>query len=172
MVIFFQIINKECMNLFYKISFSCIVILTTNANAQDTRYYPLTDVQTSGPTYIEHYNKLKELYLKQLQSVSYKNKELLTRSFLKKMNFTGKYSELHKDVLAWIKRNIEKTNFETYEAAQKEWDFLLTIAQKEVTENNDFYEFKLKSSQCCGPDVFLQVDFDIRKEYPHFFMHE
>lgn len=88
------------------------------------------------------YEELKELYMKRENSESYKLSKKLMTAFYKKMNYSEKDRSAlitPDSMLVWIKANLEKTYFASYEEATEEFDEMMAAGVKSVEENKDFY---------------------------------
>lgn len=153
------------MKLLYTLLFTIALTGTYTAAAQ-TETKPVKEEKlTGGPEYDKHYEKLKELYIKQLRSGTHKKQRQLNNAFIAKMNFKGDPKEIQKDILGWVKNNIDKTNFESYEAAEQEWQAIITAGMDDFQENQEYYEYMRICFQCCD-GLFLQVLTDVGEEYP------
>lgn len=88
------------------------------------------------------YEELKELYIKMENSESHKLSNKLMKAFMEKMNYKEKDISVIQSpngMLEWIKANIEKTGFASYEDAVKEYEEMMAATMKSTTENMDFY---------------------------------
>ncbi|MES2484668.1 MAG: hypothetical protein V4581_01790, partial [Bacteroidota bacterium] len=93
--------------------------------------------------YVNTYNKLRTLYVKQLDSETYKKAHKLSMEFAKKTKFDGDFATLTEEdsMLKWIKDNLDKTSFTSYEEAvklNKEQEAAFEVDQK---ENAEYYAF-------------------------------
>lgn len=93
--------------------------------------------------YSVRYNKARELYIKTLYSDSAMNLNKVTDQFRDKMNFFGDNIVLatKEGTLKWIKDHIAVTDFESYEAALKDYQLIELAATRQVDENSEFYDY-------------------------------
>ena len=103
------------------------------------------------------YNKLKQLYLKQLDSDIYCKKKAVFRKFYKKMNFEGDASEITPDPLPWIEDNLEKTNFFSVTEAELEWAQYMVLYEKDQKQNADYYNFLFESIPKFGAKIVTEL---------------
>lgn len=152
--------------LFYTLLISLALTGNYTAMAQTVTKSANEEILTSGPEYEKHYKKLKELYIKELKSESYKKSRELTRAFYEKINYKGNIEDIRDNILPWIKENIKKTSFESYKAAEKEWEEVNTASMESVVENNEYYAYMQECLECCGPGIITKARNDVREENP------
>ena len=101
---------------------------TSNAASKDTAY-------------VNTYNKLRALYLKQLDSESYKKAYNLSMNFASKAKFDGDFAILavENGMLNWIKENLDKTSFSSYEEAVKLYKEQEVAFEADKIENAEYY---------------------------------
>lgn len=124
------------------------------------------EIVTSGPVYEEYYNKFKELELKRLNSYSHKKFRKLHKVFIKKINYKGQLAEISDDVLGYIKTNLQFTDFESYEEAEKEWAEIMQASKESIDENHEYFAFLFETIEVCGHEIVAKVMLEIIKENP------
>jgi hypothetical protein len=154
------------MKVLYTSLLTLFLACSYTTMAQTTNDKPKQEKLTDGPEYDKHYAKLKELYLKQLRSESYKKQHALNNAFVAKINFDGEIEDFQKDILGWIKANIDKTTFGSYEAAEKEWQAIIAAGMKDFEENKDYYDYMMVCFNCCDSEILTQVMMEVMEEYP------
>jgi hypothetical protein len=104
------------------------------------------------PEYINAYNKLKGLALKQRSSTTYTNLQSLEKEFYKKANFNYKKDTLEdrQTIFDWVQNNLSRTKFISLSQAEMEWNVIKFAQEAEEKENADFYEFESDSSDRLG----------------------
>jgi hypothetical protein len=160
------------MKSFYTILLTLIITCTYTASAQIVAEKPKHEKLTKGPEYDKHYAKLKELHIKELNSESHKKSKELHKAFVKKLNYKGKYQDISKNVLDWVKENLYQTSFESYEAAEKEWKAVQVANFKSIKENQEYYDYSLTCLRYCDNDIIIQVMMDVMQEHPELICGE
>ncbi|WP_188619557.1 hypothetical protein [Flavobacterium suaedae] len=107
------------------------------------------------------FNRLKKLYLKQLDSNIYCKKKAAYRKFYKKMNFEGDVSEIAPDPIPWIKDNLEKTDFFSVTEAELEWAQYMVLDEEDQKQNSDYYNFLFESIPKFGAKIVTELMDDI-----------
>lgn len=100
-------------------------------------------LEKTDPQYIERYNKLKLLSLKELNSVSSNVARIKRKAFNQKLNQkidVSLYLE-QETFAAWIDQNIKSTYFVNAKMAKQEWLELNTATKKAIDENQDYYDY-------------------------------
>jgi len=112
------------------ILFVCIV----SSSYSQTFEYQLPQPKDSA--YTVKFNKLKELYVKQYNSESYKKMKNLNDAFMDKVNPDHTFLDF-KGVppIDWVKGNLEKTAFSSYDDAKKEYAEIEKAAVFVAAEN-------------------------------------
>lgn len=89
------------------------------------------------------YSKARDLYIKSLHSKSAMHFNKLGDEFRGKLNFFGDNTVLAttEGTFEWIKENLERTDFESYEAAVKEYEELGVAAANNIESNSEFYDY-------------------------------
>jgi hypothetical protein len=159
------------MKLIYTALLAFTLAGTYNATAQASEK-PKQEKLTKGPEYDKHYEKLKELHIKQLSSESHKTFSKLHKLFIKKMKFKGNLVQLNGKYFEWIKENLANTTFESYEAAEKEWQVVQAANQANIKENKDYYDYISICLSCCDIDLISQVTIDVMQEQPELVFGE
>jgi hypothetical protein len=117
--------------------------------------------------YSVRYNKLKELYLKQVNSKSFKMVDSLQRSFIKKAQFKGK---LDMPLLIWVKTNLFMTKFKNFDEAQKEWADIEAAQEIEMEQNADYYDYVYESILATSSaEIQINAKQDVEAEHPEIF---
>jgi hypothetical protein len=122
-----------------------------------------------NPECVARYEKLKELQLKKLSSENSIKYHKMMNEFSEKMNYkaTGtKVTDVTKDLLGWLKDNIDKTKFESYEAAVTEIEALSAIGELSRNEGKEYFAYLRECKQHCGNDVMMKVLNEVLKEHP------
>ena len=115
------------------------------------------------------YEKLKKLYLKQLDSDIYHRKRSFFHQFYQKMNFDGDKAEIIPNPLPWIEKNLEKTDFFSYKDAELQWKLYMVVNEEEQEKNSDYYNFMFSSMDKFGGKIVTEVMMDIVENYPERF---
>lgn len=150
-------------NKYFYISFVLLFINSYFAFSQSNEY--LSDSITStDSTYIITYEKLKKLYLKQLDSKSNKKMRTLYRAFKHKMNFEGVNSEIVPSPLPWIRKNIDRTTFLSIEEAEREWEAYKIAEQEDWKENIEYYKLQNEALRKF-PQIIGNLIVDVRNNY-------
>ncbi len=127
-----------------------------------------SSLQTDSITneYTIRYNKLKELYIKKIDSESYKTANSLLSSFVKKTHMR-KLTDM--PMLVWIKLNLYITEFKSFEEAQKEWDAVEAAQEIEFEENTEYYDYVFESMMKTSVDIHINSEQEVRMEHPEKF---
>lgn len=105
---------------------------------------------------------LQELYDAYINSDSYKDYIVASKSFSSKINYSGDFSDFsdHTKLMNWISANISSTKFSNFEEAEKEFGELILKSEAVTKENNEFVngnytkkEFELIVIQVGEPPV-------------------
>lgn len=159
------------MKLFTTILFTFAVAGTYTATAQ-TSTYNTTISLGQDSLYNADYFKLKQLYIKKLDSETHYKCLVLGERFVAKINHPAKRDALryiYKDPLKYIKENLSTTSFESYDAAVEEWE-ALTIAQMQDWEaNREFYKLEDVVRKRWGSKILSDVADEIDRESPEKF---
>lgn len=123
--------------------------------------------EVSDTTYSVMYNKLKELYKKQIESHSYKHVEMLRKEFIKRANITDIRLAEKSKMLAWIESNIVETDFVDYKSALLEYEAIYQAHSKMIMENTELYELIPKAVKIHGSRIFAKVMMDVEFDYPY-----
>ena len=118
------------------------------------------------------YNKLKKLYIKQLDSDVYKKQKVVFRKFYKKMNFEGDAWEITPDPIPWIKENLEKTDFFSVTEAELEWAQYMLLYEEDLKQNADYHDYLVEAILKFGGKIAASVIKDVVEEYPDKFFNK
>jgi hypothetical protein len=117
--------------------------------------------------------KLKELYIKELNSESYKKQVLLIRAFADKVNFYDKSKiNLIKDlpsIILWIKENFEQTDFKSMDEVTAEMEKIIKAQAEVMKENKEFNDSMIETVAMLGPEILSSVIHDVMYMYPEKF---
>jgi len=153
------------MRLFVIIIF---LIITCKAIGQPREIYPEKD-----SAYYPTYNKVKELYIKQLHTKSYQKCRLLTNEYKKKWRslYDGTGAELAKDIggLKWLKKNWQKTRFKSYDEAVKEFEGVLASTTACQIDNAEFTKAYFYAVRRYGAYIYLDLEEEMENEYPDLY---
>jgi hypothetical protein len=122
-----------------------------------------------NPECVARYEKLKELHLQKLTSESYVKQHVLLKEFTRKLNVKDakyKVAEMSKDMLGWIKTNIDKTLFESYEEAEKDFAALSAAGEASRIEGREYFSYMKECAQHCGNDILYRVNEEVFAEHP------
>lgn len=120
--------------------------------------------------YIQDYEKLKQLHLKELNSDIHIEQSELFRKFLKRTNAKGELPITNPDdILNWIEDNIEKTDFLSFNEAKFEWGILERVMFESRRENKEYHMFMLTAVRKHGASILIEVTDDLMDEYPEKF---
>jgi len=151
------------MKLLYTALTIALLAGSHTATAQTVPAKPATELLSAGPEYDTHFKKLKELYLKELRSESYKKSVSLHKAFLKKLPNEAFTTD---DQLAWIKDNLPKTQFESYEAAEKEWQEIMAAGMASIEDNKEYYDYMVLCFSKCEPQILTDMMMEVQEEHP------
>lgn len=138
------------------------------ATAQTTMYNPPAELIDS-PECAERYETLKKMHAEYLASATVKKETMIVREFNRKLNLKANGEKLEvvlADVMGWIKDNVEKTHFESYEAAEKEFAAITDAFVAVRAENKDYFAFINEAKTYCGDGVLSRVVSDVSINYP------
>lgn len=117
--------------------------------------------------YNAKFKKFKDICLKKMNTESHIESKKAFDAFMEKLNFSGKRNELSTETpLAWAKENLSKTDFATFEEAEKSWQRVLDTGLVEVKENFYYYEAIAKLHASGDNQIFMDVMQEIKYEYP------
>ena len=155
-----------------------IIIFSLNGNlfaqADSIPAKPLSQAE-----YEMHYAKLKKMFLKQLDSEAYIKRSDAADEFYRKCrleeNKFDPYFIIHQTftietLMAWLKKNIQKTEFKDFEEVQREFDHLSDLQMVVTMENLDMYEYIGELNEI-APDMFLEVINDVTFNHPGKFRY-
>jgi len=148
-----------------------ICIFPLFIQAQTTLYNPQTESTDFKINYKEVHEKLKQLYIKKLDSESHIRAAVLSKDFVKKMNHPDKGREQNylKNPLNWIQHNLDKTGFSSYEEAEIAWKNLQEEWNNETVENQAYYSFLNEARGIYGPQLFNDVYMAVFNDHPEKF---
>ena len=133
-----------------------------------------TVVKLSAVEYQQHYDKLKELFLKQLDYEGYKKMADKSDEFYRKCrtdenrdsvnNYNDEPFSIEKMML-WLEANIEKTDFKDFAQVKAEFKEIEDLRYKVIVDNIEFYDYLAEIDEI-EPDMFLTLINDITLNHP------
>lgn len=121
----------------------------------------------------KNYDKLKELYIKNLDSRSHRDADSLQQVFNYKLTSELSLAEISKqnDVyLDWAKANISKTEFKDFAEAEKLNKAFQDALTASTKENKEYYDYLIEILVLeGGVDMSMAVQDDVRENYPEKF---
>ena len=144
------------------LSFAVSVLLNLSGYSQ-TFEVELTGRDT---VYEAKYNKLREVYVKKRLSESYVAFSKVHKAFLEKVNFNDHFKEIEmRTIMEWVKANLGKTKFATYEEAEKEWEAVRNASQAHGEDASEFYAMMREYRANGDMDIVKDVMKDVAMEY-------
>lgn len=129
------------------------------------------NAQQDTISYTVRYNKIKELYLKQLESQSRRTLINLSLSFYKKMQ-ASPWEQIRPldECLPWIKANLNQTSFKSFEEAEKDWAAIEAAKDNEYNENKEYHDYIVECMLLDNSSKFL-IDAckEVEAEHPELF---
>jgi hypothetical protein len=122
-----------------------------------------------NPECSKRYEKLKELQLKKLSSGNSIKYHKMMKEFTAKMNIraTGdKVTDVSEDLLGWVKNNIDKTKFRSYEEAEKDFAALSAAGEASRLDGKEYFAYLKECRQHCGNDIMTKVLTEVLQEHP------
>lgn len=117
--------------------------------------------------YNAKFKKFKDICLRKMKTESHVEAKKAMTIFLDKLSFSGKPSEFPKDtLLPWIKENLQKTKFTSYEEAEQVWQQVTDTGLADVKENMYYFEAIAELSKNGDNKIFMDVRQEIEYEYP------
>lgn len=143
--------------------FLVFIALTPAAHSQTIEW----QMPKKDTVYEAKYNKLKAVYVKKRQSESYKKFSKLNDAFLEKVNFKDHFKEIEmRTIMEWIKANLAKTKFASYEEAEKEWKIVREAVSEHSAESSEYYDLMREYRKNGDMEIVKAVMMDVQKEYP------
>ncbi|RWW91991.1 hypothetical protein [Flavobacterium cerinum] len=134
---------------------------------QLTRGKNKLNLQKTDPEYVERYNKLKELSLKEFNSMSSTDVRIRRKAFNKKLNQkidSSLYLE-QESFSKWIDENIKSTYFVNTKMAKQEWLELNTARKTAIEENQDYYDYLMEIALTVeGTELITDVQVNVTME--------
>lgn len=122
--------------------------------------------------YEVRYKKLKELFIKRIDTESYKKEDKLFTAYVDKLNLTPADNEQFQEmeVLEWIKVNLKQTSFKTMEEAEKEWAAVEIAQEIELQENSAYHNYYFETLKATRKfDTYAILLEEVMEEYPEKF---
>ncbi|WP_330443653.1 hypothetical protein [Flavobacterium sp. C4GT6] len=145
------------IKLLYIFSF---LIFSLNSTAQ-TKEDNSSKEAVEESTYQKDYEKLKELHIAYENSEDKAKQVKLMDDFYDKIKDRRKMRDaIGNDIgatLEWIKNNLDKTKFTSYEEAKKEWDNIQAAGMSSVMKNQEYFNFMQKCLRKHGSDILIKV---------------
>ena len=121
----------------------------------------------------ERYKKLKELYIKELDSKSHQAADSLFQVFVYKMTLEIDLTELPDDpetYVDWVKDNLSKTEFKDVAEAEKLWGEYRQNTEITIEENSAYYDYMMEAFKYEGGIATnVKVMTDVLSDYPEKF---
>lgn len=133
------------------------------AAAQTTMYNPPAELIDS-PECAVRYETLKEMHAAYLASATVKKQTATIKEFNRKLNLKAngeKAENVLKDVMGWIKNNVDKTLFKSYEDAEKDFAAIADALVAVRTENKEYFAFINEAKTYCGKGVIANLAADV-----------
>jgi hypothetical protein len=111
-------------------------------------------------TYKDAFLQLQKAYLKLNNSESYKKYDKLNGDFANKAKVSSKEIEdvkKSKSILEWVKNNLEKTNFKTFEEATTLNESILAADFQQYKDNEEFYVLMFQYVNTYGVNIYTEV---------------
>lgn len=152
------------MKSFCTLLFTIVFALSyTKVTAQTSTYNPVN----SSSECKERVDKLKAMHVTFLSSDTQKKYSQLIKEFNRKINLKGsgeKVENIIDDLMGWIKNNIDKTMFESYEAAEKEFEAISDASVAMRNENKEYYTYLNESRPYCGSGLIAKIVNEVSDE--------
>jgi|SRR5690606_9245306 len=156
------------MKFLYTLSF---LIFSLNSIAQTTEEKPVDATTEKATTFNqEEYEmeltKLRHLYAKMINSESYIKQLETGKEFMIKTNMSMEEMEYfffpkkETEILDWIKNNLEKTDFQSYETAEIQLKYFIDSDKKIALENKEFLELQSVFIEKYGKEKMLKIYLD------------
>ncbi|MHA3787502.1 hypothetical protein ACX0HA_04765 [Flavobacterium hauense] len=120
--------------------------------------------------YTVRYTKLKDLYIKELDSKTHRTADSLFQVFAYKMTPYMSINEIDEENDSypdWAKANIYKTEFKNATEVQKLWDEYDAANNAAVEENKEYFDCLLETIQLeGGVDMHMAIINEVREKYP------
>lgn len=159
------------MNKFILTSFSLIFVFHFGIS-QNPEYNNVV-LESKDSTFYASYAKVKQLYIERIHTPAYQTYITHANEYKKKWRsvYNGTGSELAKDKggLKWIKANLNKTQFTTYDQAVEEFSKLNTLALKEGFANKKFADAYFEALYKYGYYIYHDLEQEMQMEYPEYF---
>jgi hypothetical protein len=169
-------LNKFSMRAFQlKIIIICISLYTISIKGQTTEKtnHNISSEQYKDSTYYATYNELKELFIKKIHSPSYQIYSETIINYRRKWRsvYDGTGEELAKDpgALKWLKNNWQRTEFKSYEEAQKEYQRIWPLHLAAEKANKEFERARKRAVLRYGFEFYHNLYLEMMEEYPDKF---
>ena len=151
-----------------------LIILTFSYQTKAQSKVSAPKFETSrDSSYYATYNKLKQLFIEQMNTPEYQNYRIRLLAYKKKLRSTKEFkvSFLLKDQggLNWLKDNWERTEFTSYEEAVSEFNKLVESASAVDKKHPKFNNYNTQAILKYGPEIYTDVFLEIMAEYPDKF---
>jgi hypothetical protein len=121
----------------------------------------------------ERYKKLKELYIKELDSKSHRTADSLFQVFIYKITLDVEIDELPEDpqtYVAWAKDNLSKTEFKDAAEVEKLWGEYRKNTDITIKENSAYYDYMMETFKYEGGiSLNTEVMMDVMSDHPEKF---
>lgn len=160
------------MKVFQLIIFLAISTLCTAQN-DPVESSVISKLPINDSLYNASFEKLKKLLIAKIHTQGYQeNKKLITAFREKLRENSGLFPSgigQQPSVLAWVKINLEKTKFKSYEEAVTDYDAILKASQAEDVKNPDYLNYSVTAVLNYGPQILVDVVLEVMMEYPDKF---
>lgn len=153
------------MRILFKIALFFSVLFPTIVISQEIR-------NTGDSLYPVRYKKLQDEYIKMLHSESSIYASGLRASFRDKLHAKGRGPRTtdKETLFKYIAENLDKTSFESYEAAANEYEVVLAASLAENEKNPDFMAIFYECAQHHGPYMYLEIEAEVRRSNPEYYL--
>jgi len=132
-----------------------------------------TKPQVDSVPYEVWYKKLKELYIKRIDSESYKNSEKTTWAYYDMLNMDASDGIVLMKIgsLEWSKANLYKTDFGSPEEAEREFKKVEDASGLEIEENEEYWDYFTKCLMATDIyDLEFKIEEEVKQEHPEKFL--
>lgn len=121
--------------------------------------------------YPARYTKLKDLYLKRIETESYKSAQEIQIKYFDKMypESADMQDFIKLGGVEWAKTHIYKTEFGSAEQIEREWKVVEEAFDKDIKENREYHKYHLTCLVAGFYDIDQKIQEEVKKEHPEKF---